>query len=59
MLRVTPKLVCQVAFLEWTVAGHLRHCTFVAMRDDKSLRGWSAKLEAPRWLALFSPMIHE
>ena len=32
---VTPKLVCQVAFSEWTAAGHLRHCTFVAMRDDK------------------------
>jgi bifunctional non-homologous end joining protein LigD len=32
---VTPKLVCQVAFLEWTDAGHLRHCTFVAMRNDK------------------------
>jgi bifunctional non-homologous end joining protein LigD len=32
---VTPKLVCQVAFLEWTDAGHLRHCTFVGMRDDK------------------------
>ena len=32
---VTPKLVCQVAFVEWTAAGHLRHCTFVAMREDK------------------------
>ena len=32
---VPPKLVCQVAFVEWTDAGHLRHCTFVAMRDDK------------------------
>jgi bifunctional non-homologous end joining protein LigD len=32
---VTPKLVCQVAFVEWTDAGHLRHCTFVTMRDDK------------------------
>ena len=32
---VTPKLVCQVAFLEWTDAGHMRHCSFVAMRDDK------------------------
>jgi bifunctional non-homologous end joining protein LigD len=30
-----PKLVCQVAFVEWTDAGHLRHCTFLAMRDDK------------------------
>jgi hypothetical protein len=33
---VKPKLVCQVAFVEWTDAGHLRHCTFVAMRDDKN-----------------------
>jgi ATP-dependent DNA ligase len=32
---ITPKLVCQVAFVEWTDAGHLRHCTFVGMRDDK------------------------
>ena len=32
---VKPKLVCQVAFVDWTDAGHLRHCTFVAMRDDK------------------------
>ena len=32
---VTPKLVCRVAFVEWTDAGHLRHCTLVAMRDDK------------------------
>jgi bifunctional non-homologous end joining protein LigD len=31
-----PKLVCEVAFLEWTDAAHLRHCTFVAMRDDKA-----------------------
>jgi bifunctional non-homologous end joining protein LigD len=28
-------LVCQVAFVEWTDAGHLRHCTFVGMRNDK------------------------
>ena len=32
---IKPKLICQVAFVEWTDAGHLRHCTFVAMRDDK------------------------
>ena len=32
---VKPELVCQVAFVEWTDAGHLRHCSFVAMRDDK------------------------
>jgi bifunctional non-homologous end joining protein LigD len=28
---VKPK----VAFVEWTDAGRLRYCTFVAMRDDK------------------------
>ena len=32
---IRPKLVCPVAFVELTDAGHLRHCTFVAMRDDK------------------------
>jgi bifunctional non-homologous end joining protein LigD len=32
---VKPKLVCQVAFVEWTDAGHLRHCAFVGMRNDK------------------------
>jgi bifunctional non-homologous end joining protein LigD len=34
---VEPKLVCQIAFVEWTDAGHLSHCTFVAMREDKKL----------------------
>ena len=32
---VKPDLVCQVRFLEWTEAGHLRHCSFIALRDDK------------------------
>jgi bifunctional non-homologous end joining protein LigD len=32
---VKPKFVCQIAFVEWTDGGHLRHCTFVAMREDK------------------------
>ena len=32
---VKPKLVCQIAFVEWTDAEHLRHCTFVGIRDDK------------------------
>ncbi len=30
-----PSLVCEVAFLEWTEADHLRHCSFVSMRGDK------------------------
>jgi len=33
-----PKLVCQVAFAEWTEAGNLRHARFVALRDDKRAR---------------------
>ena len=32
---IKPRLVCQVAFVEWTDAAHLRHCTFIGMRDDK------------------------
>jgi ATP-dependent DNA ligase len=32
---VKPKLVCQVAFVEWMDAELLRHRTFVAMRDDR------------------------
>jgi ATP-dependent DNA ligase len=31
-----PRLVCEVAFVEWTDAGNLRHAKFVAMRDDKA-----------------------
>jgi ATP-dependent DNA ligase len=31
-----PELVCQIAFVEWTDAGHLRHCAFIALRDDKN-----------------------
>jgi bifunctional non-homologous end joining protein LigD len=33
---VKPKLVCQVSFVEWTDAGRLRHCQFIALRDDKN-----------------------
>jgi bifunctional non-homologous end joining protein LigD len=33
---VRPELVCEVAFVEWTDGGKLRHCSFVAMRDDKN-----------------------
>ena len=33
---VTPKLVCQVAFVDWTDAGHLRHCSFLALHDDRN-----------------------
>jgi bifunctional non-homologous end joining protein LigD len=33
---VRPKLVCEVAFAEWTQDGELRQTTFLGWRDDKS-----------------------
>ncbi len=35
---VKPELVCQVAFVEWTDGNKLRHCSFTAMRDDKTAK---------------------
>jgi bifunctional non-homologous end joining protein LigD len=32
---LTPVLVAQIDFLEWTTDNHLRHTKFVALRDDK------------------------
>ena len=33
-----PVLVAQVAFTEWTEAGHLRHPSFLGLREDKEPR---------------------
>jgi bifunctional non-homologous end joining protein LigD len=33
-----PKLVCEVAFTEFTTEGVLRHPSFIALREDKSAR---------------------
>jgi bifunctional non-homologous end joining protein LigD len=33
-----PKLVCEVAFVEWTDTGNLRHAKFIATRDDKEAK---------------------
>jgi len=30
-----PRLVAQIEFNEWTPDEHLRHCSFVGLRDDK------------------------
>jgi bifunctional non-homologous end joining protein LigD len=35
---VTPKLVAEIAFTEWTRDGNLRHSAFVGMRTDKDAR---------------------
>jgi ATP-dependent DNA ligase len=33
-----PVLVAQLEFLEWTADNHLRHTTFVGLREDKPAR---------------------
>jgi bifunctional non-homologous end joining protein LigD len=35
---VAPELVCEVAFTEWTEDGHLRHPSFLGLREDKDPR---------------------
>lgn len=35
---VTPRLVVQVSFVEWTRGGALRHATFAGLRTDKAAR---------------------
>jgi bifunctional non-homologous end joining protein LigD len=35
---VSPRVVVEVAFTEWTAGGSLRHASFVSIRDDKPPR---------------------
>ena len=35
---VTPKLVCEIEFTEWTPDGRLRHPSFQGLREDKPAR---------------------
>ena len=35
---VKPLLVAQIEFTEWTTDGHLRHSSFLRIRDDKEAR---------------------
>jgi bifunctional non-homologous end joining protein LigD len=35
---VEPRLICEVAFMEWTGHGHIRHGSFQGMRPDKDPR---------------------
>jgi bifunctional non-homologous end joining protein LigD len=38
MQWVTPTLVAQIRFVEWTAEGHLRHAAFLGLRTDKKPR---------------------
>jgi bifunctional non-homologous end joining protein LigD len=44
---VEPKLVCEVAFTEWTRDGFLRHPTFQGLREDKPAREVRRELPEP------------
>jgi bifunctional non-homologous end joining protein LigD len=35
---LTPELVGQFEFLEWTPDAHLRHARFLGLREDKNVR---------------------
>jgi ATP-dependent DNA ligase len=35
---LNPQLVAHIEFTEWTPDGHLRHSSFVGLRDDKEVR---------------------
>jgi bifunctional non-homologous end joining protein LigD len=41
---LNPKLVCEVAFGEWTRSGHIRHASFQGLRADKQAAGITAEL---------------
>jgi bifunctional non-homologous end joining protein LigD len=41
-----PKLLCEVAFTEWTADGHIRHPSFQGLREDKEAS--EVKKEMPR-----------
>jgi DNA ligase D-like protein (predicted ligase) len=35
---LTPEIVAQIEFIEWTPDGHLRHAAFTGLRQDKTAR---------------------
>jgi bifunctional non-homologous end joining protein LigD len=45
---VSPKLVAEIAFTEWTRDGSLRHASFAGLRDDKRARDVVREITASR-----------
>jgi len=48
---VAPQLVAQVRFADWTPQGHIRHATFVGLRDDKPASAVSIEVALPTTMA--------
>jgi len=44
---VSPELVCEVRFTEWTDEGYLRHPAFMGMREDKNAKSVVREPEIP------------
>ncbi|MEQ8763943.1 MAG: hypothetical protein RL885_08450 [Planctomycetota bacterium] len=44
---VTPKLVAEIAFTEWTESGKLRHPRFLGLRPDKRARDVTREEPSP------------
>ena len=42
---LSPELVAQIEFTEWTPDGHLRHSKFVGLREDKEAREVGREIE--------------
>jgi bifunctional non-homologous end joining protein LigD len=48
---VTPTLVAEVGFAEWTPDGHVRHAVFHALRSDKPAASIVREAALPPWVA--------
>lgn len=48
---LSPRLVCEVAFMEWTGHGHIRHPSFQGLRADKKPRDVVREVAAPAFEA--------
>jgi len=55
---VTPRLVCEVKFREWTGEGLMRQPVFLGLRRDKSPREVEVEQAEPRETALEKPKVH-
>jgi len=45
---VSPSLVAEVAFSDWTHAGHIRHAVFVGLRQDKAAKAVEREVDVPK-----------
>jgi len=55
---VTPRLVCEVKFSEWTSDGLMRQPVFLGLRRDKSPREVEVEQAEPRETVLEKPKVH-